>query len=1143
MRRVSALLVLAAFLAAAVSAQVNAPQLFRTPAINGSRIVFSYAGDLWSAPRAGGEAVRLTAGPGLELGPAFSPDGQLVAFSGQYDGNRDVFVVEAAGGVPRRLTWHPADDEALGWTPDGKSVLFRSNRNHPHRLNQLYTVSAEGGFPSGLTLPNADEGCFSPDGRQLAYVPVQQWQEAWKRYRGGQTRPIWLAEWSTSKILDRLPRDNSNDFNPMWVEGKIYFLSDRNGPVTLFDYDPATRKVSQRVENKGFDLKSASAGPGAIVYEQFGGLYLFDLGTGRSQHVAITLRGDLAEVRARWRKVGEDIRDAAISPSGARAVFGARGEILTVPAEKGDVRNLTRTPGVHERFPAWSPDGRWIAFFSDASGEYALHLIDQKGTGDVKKIALGEPPSFFYDPLWSPDSKKIVFTDKRLNVWYLEVDKVVPVKVDTDLIYNRRNQQTPAWSPDSKWIAYSRLLDNRLAAIFVYSPETGKSHQLTDGMSDAAYPVFDAGGKYLYFTASTNTGPTQGEGLATLDRQSSANVYLAVLKKDLPSPLAPESDEEKVADEKPAEASKGDAPGEPKPASGSGEDSAKAEAAADGQKTEKTADSSLGQPGDKPAEPGAKPAAEDGKKAGKEPPAVVIDLDGIAQRILALPVPARNYAGLAAGKAGTLFLVEQSAFNPYQPGPVTQTVHRFDLEKRKEEKAFDGLRFFSLSANGEKALVRQGPRWSILPAMAPGKPGEGGLNLDRMEVWVDPKAEWRQMYGEVWRGERDFFYSPQFHGLDLARAEKRYLPFLDSVASRWDLNYLFTEMLGELTVGHLFVGGGDTPEVKSVPGGLLGADYAIENGRYRFARVYSGESWNPQLQAPLTQPGVNVAAGEYLLAINGLDLKPPQDLDALLEGTSGRPVLLRVGSSADGTGAREVTVVPVGSEYALRHFAWVEENRRRVDEQSGGRIAYVYLPNTHLGGFTYFNRYFFAQLDKQAVLVDERYNGGGALADYVVDYLRRPLLNYIVGREGRYDVMPYGAIFGPKAMLINEFAGSGGDAMPYYFKKLGIGPLIGKRTWGGLVRAGRMPTLLDGGSVTAPDAALWSETGEWVAENKGVAPDIEVELDPEAVRAGRDPQLEAGVRHLLQELEMNPPKKYQHPPYADYDQEKHWPKH
>jgi tricorn protease len=1016
-----------------------------------------------------------------------------------------------------------------GWTPDGAAILFNSGRAGFARSNQLFTVPKEGGFPTQLPMYEAEAGSYSPDGQRIAYTPLAPAFNSWKRYRGGRTSYIQVVSLG-SLTGEKIPRDNSNDYYPMWVDDTIYFLSDRNGPFTLFAYDTAARKVRPVIENKGFDFKSASAGPGAIAYEQFGGLYLFDLKTARSQRVAITLRGDFPEVRPRWVKAANSIRNAGLSPTGVRAVFEARGEIVTVPAEKGNIRNLTRTPGVHERSPAWSPDGARIAYFSDESGEYALHIADQLGQAPVRKIALGEPPSFFYDPVWSPDNKKILFTDKRLNIWYVDLDKEAPapVKVDSDKIYNRSSAQTPAWSPDSRWIAYSRLLDNRLASIFVHRLEDGKSFQVTDGMSYAQYPVFDRSGKYLFFVASTNVGPTQGEGLSSLGRSSTSSAYAVVLKKDLPSPLAPESDEEKVAEEKPAEEEGGAKPeGKPateeKPAAGD-------EAKASGSDKQE----------EKPAEP-AKPGAMPGKPGG-EPPKVEIDFDGITTRTVALPVPARNYAGLVAGKAGTLFLVETPAFDPYEPGPGAMTVYRFDLEKRKEDKAFEGISAFTLSANGDKALVRQGPRWSIVTAMMPGRPGEGGLNLDRLEVWVDPPVEWRQMYRESWRGERDFFYSPQHHGLDLARAEQRYEPFLDSVVSRWDLNYLFQEMLGELTVSHLFVDGGDTPEVKRVPGGLLGADYRVENGRYRLARVYTGESWNPQLRAPLAQPGIRVAAGEYLIAINGVDLRPPQDLDALLEATAGKAVSVKVGPNPDGTGAREVTVVPVADESTLRHFAWIEDNRRKVGELSGGRIAYVYLPDTYMGGFTYFNRYFFAQLDKQAVLVDERYNAGGALADYVVDYLRRPLLNYITGREGVYDVMPYGAVFGPKLMLINEYAGSGGDAMPYYFKKLGIGPLMGKRTWGGLVRAGGMPVLMDGGFATAPDAALWSETGEWVGENTGIAPDIEVEQDPAAVRAGRDPQLERGVGYLLKELEKNPPKKHQHPPYRDYQQDKHWPK-
>jgi len=1126
------LMLLAALCLAALwsTAAADAPQLFRSPTLNATHIVFSYAGDLWSVPRGGGEAVRLTTGDGMELNPLFSPDGKSIAFSGQYYGNWDVFIIPAEGGVPKRLTYHPDGDLAVGWTPDGSAILFNSGRAGFARSNQLFTVPKEGGFPAQLPIYEAEAGSYSPDGRRIAYTPLSPAFNAWKRYRGGTTSYIRVVSLDTL-AGEKIPRDNSNDYYPMWVDDTVYFLSDRNGPFTLFAYDTATRKVRQVIENKGFDFKSASAGPGAIAYEQFGGLYLYDLKTARSQRVAITMRGDFPEVRPRWVKAANSIRNAGLSPTGVRAVFEARGEIVTVPADKGDIRNLTRTPGVHERAPAWSPDGARVAYFSDESGEYALHIADQRGTTPVRKVALGEPPSFFYDPVWSPDSKKILFTDKRLNIWYVDLgqETPAPVRVDTDKIYNRRNDQTPAWSPDSRWIVYSRLLDNRLAAIFVHRLEDGKSFQITDGMSYAQYPVFDKSGKYIFFVASTNVGPTQGEGLSSLGRSATSSAYAVVLKKDLPSPLAPESDEEKVAEEKPAEDKRdGDKP--------DGKPAAEEKSAAGDDTKAAGAD----KPAEQPVEP-AKPAAAPGKP-GAEPPKVEIDLEGITLRIVALPVPARNYVSLVAGKAGALFLMEAPAFDPYQPGPGAATVHRFDLEKRKEEKAFDGVSFFTLSANGEKALVRQGPRWSILPAMMPGKPGEGGLNLDRMEVWVDPPVEWRQMYREIWRGERDFFYSPQHHGLDLARAEKRYAPFLDAVVSRWDLNYLFNEMLGELTVSHLFVGGGDTPDVKRVPGGLLGADYSIENDRYRFARVFTGESWNPQLRAPLAQPGVSVTAGEYLLAVNGVDLRPPQDMDALLEATAGKSVTLKVGPNPDGTGAREVTVVPVADESALRHFAWIEDNRRKVGEMSGGRIAYVYLPDTFMGGFTYFNRYFFAQLDKQAVLIDERYNGGGALADYVVDYLRRPLLNYIVGREGVYDVMPYGAVFGPKAMLINEYAGSGGDAMPYYFKKMGIGPLIGKRTWGGLVRAGGMPVLMDGGRATAPDAALWSETGEWIGENTGIAPDVEVDQDPAAVRAGRDTQLERGVEYLLKELEKNPPKKHQHPPYRDYQQDKHWPK-
>jgi tricorn protease len=1096
MKRVFSVLSLLLLAASGAFAQADRPTLLQEPTVSRTQIVFVYAGDLWTVSRQGGDAARLTNGVGLENSPIFSPDGRWVAFTGEYDGNTDVYVVAAAGGVPRRLTYHPGFDDAVGWTPDGKRILFSSARASTSFYNRLFTVGVEGGYPEEVPLPMADEGSYSPDGSRMAYQPLTPWQPDWKRYRGGQTTPIWIAKLSDSSI-EKLPRENSNDFNPLWVENRVYFLSDRNGAVTLYSYDLGSKRVAQAVENAGFDIKSAQAGPGAIVYEQFGTIHLFDLGSGRSQKVDIRVAGDLTSVRPRYEKVANRITNLGLSPTGMRAVFEARGEILTVPAEKGDPRNITNTTGVMERDPAWSPDGKWIAYFSDESGEYALHLRDQTGMGEVKKINLGTPPSFFYAPTWSPDSKKIAYTDKRLNLWYVEIDKGTPVKVDKNPDGLRNDVMTPFWSPDSRWIGYTKQVDNHLRAVFVYSVEAAKINQVTDGMSDARYPAFDKSGKYLYFTASTNLGPAFSFAeMSTFPHQSSRSVYAVVLRNDLPSPLSPESDEEKVQEEKKDEA---------KPAAA-----------------------------DKPAE-GGQPAGPAARPAKKEAEPVRIDFEGIDQRIVALPIPSRNYLGLVAGKANTIFILELLPAGPGGPaGPPGLTLHKFDLEKRKLDKVLDGVNAFDVSHNGEKMLFRQGQNWTIASTTQPLRPGEGVIATADMEVYVDPRAEWRQMYNEVWRGERDFFYDPGLHGLNLEEVKKRYEPFLNSVAHRSDLNYLFREMLNQLTVGHMFVGGGDQPRPNFVPGGLLGADYRIENGRYRFAKVYSGESWNPQLRAPLTQPGVNVKEGEYLLAVKGRELRSTDDIHAFFQSTANKQIVIRVGPNADGTGSREVTVVPVQSETALRNLSWVEGNRRKVDQVSGGRLAYVYVPDTGGGGYTSFNRYFFSQTQKQGAVIDERFNGGGALADYIVEYLSRPLLNYIAFRDGRDVPTPLGAIYGPKVMIINELAGSGGDALPWYYRKMKIGPLVGKRTWGGLVAAFPAPQLMDGGGVTAPDAAIYGLEGEWEVENRGVAPDVEVELDPAAWRAGRDPQLEKAVEILLEELNKNPRPQYKRPSYPNY---------
>lgn len=1081
-------------------AQPQKPLLLRDPAVSKLQVAFSYAGSIWVANRDGSNVHRLTTG-GHEEKPSFSPDGSQIAFTGDYDGTHGVYVVPAAGGEPRRLTYHPADADVRGWTPDGKRILFSSYRSaFAGGVIQLFTVPLEGSFATEVPLVRAAEGSFSPDGARIAYVPNMQWQRAWKRYRGGQTKPIWIASLADSSLQAKIPRDDSNDFNPMWVGDTIYFLSDRNGPVTVFSYDLKSQLVRQIVKNDGFDIKSASATADAIIYEQFGSLHLLDLKSGNDRVLDIRPVADLAEVRPHFLKIEpRRIRSADISPTGARAVFGVRGEILTVPAEKGDIRNLTNTADVVERDPAWSPDGKSIAYFSDESGEYALHIRDQSGSGEVRKINLGSPPTFYYSPTWSPDSKKIAYTDKRLSYWYVDLDKKTPVKLDTDMYTDPAHSLQMVWSPDSRWIAYTKQLKSHLHAVFAYSLDQAKSHQLTDGMSDALYPAFDKEGKYLYFTASTDAALNTGWlDMTSLERPVTRSAYIVVLRKDLPSPLGPESDEEKSK-----EAEKG------------GKD----------------------QKGD------ADKDKEKDKSKEEKPVPVEIDLEGISQRILALPIPGRNYNGLLAGKAGVLFLGEGPQVDPidFDDGGPTTKIHKFDLKTRKAEQILDGVTSFDVSFNGEKMLYAKQNQWFITPAEKPAdgppQPGQGGpLRLDSMEVYVDPRAEWKHMYDQVWRDERDFLYDPGLHGLGLEEVKKKYEPFLDNISTRDDLNYLFTEMLGNITIGHMFVGGGDIPEPKRVKTGLLGADYSVENGRYRFARVYDGENWNPKLRAPLTQPGVNVHAGDYLLAVNGRDVRPPADVYSFFEETAGKQVTLRVGATPDGSRSREVTVIPVDDESSLRNYAWIEGNRRKVDELTGGRVAYVYLPDTYAGGYTNFNRYYFAQVGKDAAIIDERYNGGGDIADYIIDYLRRPLLSYWNMREGKDITTPIEAIFGPKVMIINEMAGSGGDALPWMFRKTGIGPLVGKRTWGGLVGHYTNPgDLLDGGFTGTPDLAFYNPNGTWDVENHGVPPDIETELDPQAARAGHDLQLERAVEVVMDLLKKNPPPPApHHPAFPNY---------
>ncbi len=1090
------------------TARGEEPLLLQQPTMNKTHIVFVYAGDLWTVPREGGDAVRLTSGAGNKTDPAFSPDGTSIAFTGEYDGNIDVFTIPASGGMPKRLTWHPSPDRVTGWTPDGKRILFSSTRSAYSRFSEIFSVPAGGGLEEKLPLPSGYYASISSDGQSIAYEPIRRAFLMWKKYRGGTTAHIWLAKLSDSSIT-RIPRTNSNDYNPMWAGDRVYFLSDRNGPFTLFSYDLKNNAVHEAIANPGLDIKSASVGPDGIVYEQFGGIYLYSLKTGKTKQVPIRVRGDFAELRAKFTNVGRALGSPAISPNGVRAVFAARGEIITVPAEKGDPRNLTNTPGVMERDPQWSPDGKSIAYLSDESREYALHIHPQSGPGEVTKIEL--KPGFYQGMSYSPDSKKISLVDSLGRLWYVDLATKKQVQVDQDTYQMRTANIEGRWSPDSKWLAYSKVLSNQLSAIHLYSIADGKSTQVTDGLSDAVNPVFDNGGKYIYFTASTNSGEGLGLDIHVIESAVTSSIYLIVLDKTQPSPFAPESDEEKTGASK--------------------------------------------QPGDEAKveerEPGSeKPKPADASKPIQGPVQVKVDLDGIDQRILAMPMPPRRYAGLQVGKAGILLALEAPAPpTEFTPGmPFGLTVHRYDFKTRKSDVPLTGANGFQMSFSGEKAVYRQGENWYIAalrpiasgpgggpPAASPASGGAmGALKTANIEVLVDPVQEWRQMYHEAWRVERDWFYDRNIHGLDLKEAEKKYEPYLSGVASRQDLTYLFQEMLGNMVVSHMGTGGGDTPEVKRIQTGLLGADYEIADGRYRFTRIYNGENWNPQLRAPLTQPGVNVKAGEYLLAVNGRDVRPPTNIYSFFEELAGKSVLVRVGPDANGGHAREVTVVPIADETRLRNLAWIEDNRRKVDQLSGGKVAYIYMPDTANGGLTAFNRYFYAQIGKEAAIVDERFNAGGLLATDVAEILNRKPLSAASNRVGEPLVQPQG-IFGPKVMIINESAGSGGDAMPWYFRRAGVGKLVGTRTWGGLVGMAGGPGLMDGGFVGAPSSGIYNPlSGEWEVENIGVAPDVPVEQDPALVRKGHDPQLERAVELVLAELAKNPPPKMRRPAFPNY---------
>jgi tricorn protease len=976
----------------------------------------------------------------------------------------------AAGGEMRRLTYHPKPDFVLNWTPDGTSVLFSSGRTSDS-FSRLYQIPAGGGFETDLPFPMGFWASLSPDGQRAAFAP-RRIQQSWRNYRGGAANPIQIVRLSDSQIEATLPRENSNEAFPMWVGGHIYFISDRTGTMNLFVYDTASKKVEQLTRFERTDIKAAGASEDAIVFTQGGQLHLYDLKSRTARAIPVRLSGEFAETQPRSVKAARWVRSFNLSPTGREMVFNARGEILTLNAETNEARNLTQTTGVAERFPAWSPDGKSIAYFSDESGEYQLHVRGANGdAGSVRKINIEKNPSFYSEPVWSPDSKKVAFSDKRLSLWYVDVERGTAQKVDASTVAGQGNFSL-AWSPDSRWLAYSKFLSNRQQRIFLYSLDTAKTTAVSGNRLDADSPAFDRNGKYLYFLASTNAGPGRVFGMSSFSFAPvvTSSVNLVVLRADEPSPAMP-------------------------------------------------------------APPGTQEASS--KEAGP----FRIDLDNIEGRVLQLPGPQLDYTVLAAGRPGVLFAAANDWSNFGGGDGPPQTIYKLDLSNRKSDKFTEGVGNATVSDDGSRMLIQRRGNWFIVSTDAPPKPDEGKLDLDKVEIKIEPRAEWQQMYGEAWRVVRDYFYDAKVHGQNLAELKKSYAAYLPNIASRADLNYLFRDMMSNLSISHMAIGGGDAPSGGGDGNvGMLGADFAVENGRYRITRIYRGDNSQPLLMSPLSQPGVSVKEGEYLLGVDGKEINASENLYSYFQGKSRRPAQIKVGSKADGSDARTITVMPISGENTLRSFVWTETNRRRVEEMSGGKLAYVYLPNTGTPGYQAFNRDFYGQLDKQGLIIDERFNSGGAPADYFIDVLRRTPLSYYAFREGEDLPFPANALPGPRVMIINEYAGSGGDTLPWMFRQAGLGTLVGQRTFGaGIGGYVNIPELLDGGGISAPNRAFFNpKKGVLDIENNGVAPDIAVELTPADWRAGRDPQLEKAVQVALESLQKNPPVAPKRPQYPSY---------
>ncbi len=1057
--------------------------LLRNPSISKTHVTFVYGGDIWVADKNGQNPRRLTTNPGVEMNPIFSPDGKQIAFTGNYDGNTDVYTIPVVGGEPKRITFHPAADVVRGWLSNDE-VYFQTTREFQYSLgSRLYKTKLAAENATPLMMPEAYQGTPSEDGRYWAYIkntdPTERDRVAFKRYRGGGMPSIWVFDTKT-KNVEVIPGENCNDVKPVWLGSKIYFLSDRDKIVNIYSYDTKSKKVEKLTDYKDYDVRTLQGLGNELTFEYDGRVHILDLGTKNVNTLKIALAADPMFKRSRYVDLRAGIRNFNLSPTGQRALFESRGEIISVPKEKGDARNISNSVGSHERFPSWSPNGKWVSYLSDKNGKYQLVLRDQKAIDEPTYIDLGTG-LFFFEPTWSPDSKKLFYNDAHLNLYYVDVTSKKVVLVDSDKMASitgrTRNHFEPSWSFDSNWITYVKSLNNGVNAAFMYNLTTKQSHQITDGMSAVAQPTFSKDGKYLFFIASTNTGLTNsGLHMSAYERNPQYNVYAFILSKKTPSLFKNESDEETVKEEKIEEPKKEEKVAEKK-------DNKKKSSAKDEVK------------------PPAKPVE---KK-------LEVDFEDVNSRIVALPLPAGYYR------------LDGSVENmlTYQRG---SSIGAFDLIKMEDKALVDNARGFRISADGKKMMYTTGRDFFIVAAGQKPAPASGKLNIDDFKFEVDPAAEWKQVFNEVWAMQKEFFYVENMHGANWEAVKAKYEKFLPYVNHRSDLGYLLNEMMGELVVGHAYVHPGDQPSTPSVSTGALGADLEQVDGFYKINKIFTRLDWNPSFKAPLAEPGLNIKEGSYIVSVDGVKLTSDVSIYKLLENRVGKQVVLKINTKPSLQGAREVIVNPISfsSEMGLRSMDWVETNRKKVDQLSNGQIAYVYMPNTGQEGFTNFNRYYFSQMDKKALLIDERNNGGGSVADYVIDLLSRELIAGWGIRDGKSFTTPGNGIYGPKAMIINENAGSGGDMMPYMFRFKGLGKLVGRTTMGILVGISGYPPLLDGGSITSPNFGVYDLNGNYIIENEGVAPDIFVEQMPKDLLEGRDPQLERTVKLLLEEMKTYP---------------------